>query len=219
MPGIGRLVSINVGLPREVTFRGKVTRTSIWKAPVEGRVRVIGHNLEGDRQSDLSVHGGPDKAVYVYPSEHYAFWQQQSPDREFAWGNFGENFTSEGLLEDQVRVGDRLRAGTAEFVVTQPRLPCFKLGIRFGRPTMEKRFLQSRRTGFYLGVVSEGEVGAGDAIEWVPNPGDSFSILELVDLYTSQPAEEALLRRALAIPDLSSAWKNHFRWRLRQNEA
>ena len=144
---------------------GRTVRTSIFKTPVDRRLRVTTLNLEGDQQSDLSVHGGVDKAVYAYPSEHYAYWRQELPQMDLPWGVFGENLTTEGLLEEDVRIGDRLRVGSAEFVVTQPRMPCYKLGIRFGRPDIVKRFLQSGRTGFYLAVTREGEVGAGDAIE------------------------------------------------------
>jgi MOSC domain-containing protein YiiM len=153
-----KLISVNVGLPREITVGGKIVRTSIWKAPVQGRIHVSTLNLNGDQQSDLSVHGGVDKAVYVYPSEHYSFWRTQLSDVELPWGAFGENFTSEGILDDQTRIGDRIRVGSAEFMVTQPRMPCFKLGIRFNRTDMVKRFLQSKRSGFYLAVIREGEV-------------------------------------------------------------
>ena len=159
-----KLISVNVGLPREVVWRGESVTTSIWKAPVAGRVAVKRLNLAGDKQSDLDVHGGDDKAVYLYPSEHYSFWRKELPGIDFPWGAFGENFTVDGLLEGGVRIGDRLRIGTAEFMVTEPRMPCFKLGIRFGRPDMAKRFLKSRRTGFYVSVTREGEVGAGDEI-------------------------------------------------------
>src|SRR5262245_1593175 len=148
-----KLVSINVGLPREVEWRGRMVMTSIFKSPVRGRVRARKLNIDGDQQSDLSVHGGVDKAVYVYPSEHYEYWHAELPGVELPWGVFGENFTTEGLHEDAVHVGDRLRVGTAEFVVTQPRLPCYKLGIRFGMPDMVKRFQHSGRTGFYLAVL------------------------------------------------------------------
>lgn len=159
-----KLVSINVGLPREVQWRGKTLRTSIFKAPVSGRIWVKRLNVEGDRQSDLEVHGGSDKAVYAYPAEHYAFWREELPGMTLDWGGFGENFTTEGLLEDTVHIGDRVRIGSAEFVVTHPRMPCFKLGIRFGRQDMVKRFLRSGRTGFYMRVSQEGELTAGDAI-------------------------------------------------------
>src|SRR5215813_3558618 len=139
-----KLLSICVGLLREIDWKGKPVRTSIFKTPVTGRIPVTKLNLKGDQQSDLSVHGGIDKAVYAYPSEHYAFWREELPGVDLPRGAFGENFTTEGLAEDSVRIGDRLRVGLAEFVVTQPRMPCFKLGIRFGRPDMVKRFLRSR---------------------------------------------------------------------------
>src|SRR3989475_5271479 len=161
-----KLLSVNVGLPREIEWRGKLVRTSIFKAPVPGRVRVAALNLENDEQSDLSVHGGVDKAVYAYPSEHYSFWREELPGVDLPWGMFGENFTTEGLLEEDVRIGDRLQVGSAEFVVTQPRMPCYKLGIRFGRDDMVKRFLQSGRTGFYLAVLREGEAVSGAPIRF-----------------------------------------------------
>jgi MOSC domain-containing protein YiiM len=210
-----QLLSVNVGLPREVAWNGETVLTSIWKQPVEGRVRVVGNNLEGDRQSDLSAHGGPDKAVYVYPSEHYAYWRERLPGMELPWGVFGENLSVAGLTEDQVRVGDRLRIGTAEFAVTQPRLPCYKLGIRFGRPAMEKALLQSRRTGFYLSVAAEGEVGVGDEIALGPRPENSLTILELVELYTLEFEDRAQIQRAAELPGLSAAWRRHFERRLR----
>ena len=134
-----RVVSLNVGLPRAIEWRGRSVRTSIFKTPNDRRLRLTTLNLEGDEQSDLSVHGGVDKAVYVYPSEHYASWRRELPQIDFPWGTFGENLTIEGLLEEDVRIGDHLRVGSAEFVVTQPRMPCFKLGIRFGQPDILKQ--------------------------------------------------------------------------------
>src|SRR5690349_13124342 len=145
-----KVTSVNVGLPRDVNWQEKVVRTSIWKSPVAGRVRVSKLNLDGDQQSDLSVHGGTNKAVYAYPAEHYAYWQNALADVELPLAVFGENFTTEGILEGDVHVGDRLQIGSAEFIVTQPRMPCFKLGIRFNQMDMVKRFLESRRTGFYF---------------------------------------------------------------------
>jgi MOSC domain-containing protein YiiM len=209
-----KLISINVGLPRDVTLRGKTVRTSIWKSPVEGRVRVSKLNLDGDQQSDLSVHGGVDKAIYAYPCEHYSFWRSQLPDLDLPWGAFGENFTTEGLLEDQVHIGDRLRAGSAEFIVTQPRMPCFKLGIRFDRPDMVKRFLQSKRTGFYLAVLHEGEVAAGDSIEFRDQQENGLTIADIVNLYTVDSENQEFLRRATELPALPDAWKEYFRKRL-----
>lgn len=174
-----KVLSTNVGAPRDVEWRGKTVRTSIFKTPAPGRVRVTVLNLAGDEQSDLSVHGGVDKAVYAYPSEHYAFWRKELPGMEFPWGAFGENLTTEGLLEEKVHIGDRFRAGTAEFVVTQPRMPCFKLAIRFNRPDMVKRFLRSGRSGFYLAVLREGDIAAGDPIELVAKDAHQVSVADV----------------------------------------
>ena len=160
-----KLISVNVGLPREVIWKGKTVTTGIFKEPVKGRVMLRALNLDGDRQADLSVHGGPDKAVYAYPAEHYDYWRRELPGKELPWGMFGENFTTEGLREEDIHVGDRFRIGTAELTVTQPRLPCYKLGVKFQSEDMVKHFLGSGRTGFYFSVFREGEVGAGDRIE------------------------------------------------------
>src|SRR5579863_4568929 len=156
-----KLISLNVGRPRLVVYNGATINTGIFKHPVSGPVQLRRLNLDGDRQADLRVHGGPDKAVYAYPSEHYAWWRAQLDRVELPWGAFGENLTIEGLTENDVCVGDRFRAGTAEFVVTQPRMPCYKLGIRFGRTDVVEKFLASGRTGFYVSVVREGDVGPG----------------------------------------------------------
>ncbi|MFY9314801.1 MAG: MOSC domain-containing protein [Burkholderiales bacterium] len=159
-----KVIAVSVGTPREVPWQGEMVRTSIFKMPVAGRVRVGRLNIQGDEQSDLEVHGGEGKAVYAYPAEHYAFWREQLQGVELPWGVFGENLTVEGLLEERVHIGDRFRAGSAEIVITEPRMPCYKLALRFNRPDMVKRFLKSGRTGFYLAVLQEGEIGAGDAI-------------------------------------------------------
>jgi len=209
-----KLISVNVGLPRDVNWHGKMVRTSIWKNPVPDRIRVSMLNLEGDRQSDLSVHGGKDKAVYAYPSEHYSYWQEKLPNVALPWGALGENFTTEGISENQVRIGDRLQIGSAEFVVTQPRMPCFKLGIRFNDMKMVKRFLDSKRTGFYLAVVREGEVGAGDAIYFRENQEDGVTIADIVNLYTIDSENQKLLRRATESAALPEGWKDYFRKRL-----
>ena len=171
-----RILSINVGRPREIRVGDDIVTTSIFKSPVAGSVRVGKLNLDGDEQSDLTVHGGQRKAVYVYPSEHYAFWRAELPGVELAWGAFGENLTTEGLLEEATSIGDTLRIGSAEFVVTQPRQPCYKLAIRLGRPDIIKRFLQSGRSGFYLGVTREGEIAAGDAIQLVPDSESTMTV-------------------------------------------
>lgn len=214
-----KLVAISVGRPREVQWRGRSVRTSIFKTPVSHRVRVARDNVEGDEQSDLSVHGGPEKAVYVYPAEHYPFWHRELPDAEFHWGAFGENFTTEGLLEDEVCIGDRYRVGTAELVVTQPRMPCYKLGIRFERPDMVKRFHQSGRSGFYLAVEREGEVGPEDAIEQLERGEPRLRVAQVVALYARDAANQPLLERASHHPSLPAAWRDYFRQRLWQPDA
>ena len=175
-----RLVAVSTGRPREVEWQGETVRTSIFKEPVAGRLRVRRLNIEGDEQSDLEVHGGEDKAVYAYPAEHYAYWREQLPGVPLPWGVFGENLTVEGLLEGGVHIGDRFRMGSAEFVVTEPRMPCYKLALRFGRTDMVKRFLRSGRTGFYLAVLKEGEIGAGDAIEPIGHGQQRISIAAVV---------------------------------------
>jgi MOSC domain-containing protein YiiM len=193
--------------------------TSIFKEPVTGRIRVDRLNLSGDEQSDLSVHGGPDKAVYVYPSEHYAYWRDELPDFPLPWGAFGENFTSDGLFENEIRIGDQLQIGTAEFVVTQPRMPCFKLGIRFDRPDMVKRFLKSGRSGFYLRVVQEGDVGVDDTVAFTARDERSVSVADIVTLYTAEDPSADLLRRAVELPALPESWRDFFRKRLWETDA
>jgi MOSC domain-containing protein YiiM len=214
-----RVVAISVGRPQEVEWRGRRVQTSIFKTPVSRRVHVARDNVEGDQQSDLSVHGGPEKAVYVYPTEHYDFWRRELPEAELPWGAFGENFTTEGLLEDEVWIGDRYRVGTTELVVTQPRMPCYKLGIRFDRPDMVKRFLQSRRSGFYLAVEREGEVGAGDAIERFARDETRLTVEDVVTLYAADSANQPLLARASDHPSLPAAWREYFRKRLWEPDA
>ena len=202
-----KLLSVNVGLPREVVADDRMVLTSIFKSPVPGRIPIRGHNLAGDQQSDPAVHGGRAKAVYAYPHEHYAFWREQLPEMELSAGQFGENLTIDGLLESDVHVGDRLRIGSAELVVTQPRMPCYKLGIRFGRADIVKRFLESRRSGFYLQVASEGEVGAGDTIYIVDRHPAAVSIPEVLGMYLKEATRPERLRDVIAIPALSEAWR------------
>jgi len=209
-----QLVSVNVGLPREVAWHGRVVRTSIWKDPVEGLVHVSSLNLAGDQQSDLSVHGGKEKAVYAYPREHYEYWRRELPAKNLAWGVFGENFTTEGLLEPDIRIGDRIRVGSAEFLVTQPRMPCFKLGVRFGRDDMVKRFLRSGRSGFYLAVIREGEVASGNSLEFVGRDEHGVTVADIASLYARDRDNEDLLRRAVDVPALPESWKGYLRKRL-----
>ena len=209
-----RLLSVNVGLPREVGWRKNSVRTSIYKTPVSRRVRVARLNVEGDQQSDLSVHGGIDKAVYVYPADHYSFWREELPGIDLPWGAFGENFTTEGLVEKTVHIGDSLRVGSAEFIVTQPRMPGFKLGIRFDRPDMVKRFLHSRRTGFYMAVRQEGEVAAGDTIELIDRDERGVTVANIVDLYLADAPHQELLRMVSGLAALPKGWRDYFSKRL-----
>jgi MOSC domain-containing protein YiiM len=181
---------------------------------VEGPVRVSSLNLEGDRQSDLTVHGGPEKAVYAYPREHYEYWRRELQAADLGWGAFGENFTTEGLLEPEIRIGDRIRVGSAEFLVTQPRMPCFKLGVRFGRDDMVKRFLRSGRSGFYLAVVREGEVERGNSLEFVGRDEHGVTVADIASLYARDRDNEDLLRRAVDVPALPDSWKEYLRKRL-----
>jgi MOSC domain-containing protein YiiM len=214
-----KVVSLSVGLPREVEVHGGTVLTSIFKAPVDRRLRVTTLNFEGDEQSDLSVHGGVDKAVYAYPSEHYEYWRRELPQADLHWGVFGENLTTEGLIEADVRIGDRFRVGSAEFVVTQPRMPCYKLGIRFGRPGILKRFLQSGRSGFYFAVTLEGEVGAGDSIELIARAEEGLTVADVVNLYTVDAENQELLRRATQSSILPEIWRDYFRKRLWEPDA
>lgn len=209
-----KILSVNVGLPRLVMRDGEPVSTGIFKEPVAGRVMLRTLNLDGDRQADLSVHGGPEKAVYAYPSEHYAFWKRELPDMNLPWGMFGENFTTEGMLETETNVGDRFRIGSAEVMVTQPRMPCYKLGIRFGRADIIKRFLVSERTGFYFSVLKEGEVGAGDEFELVEKNASGVRVVEVTRLYGSDKRNVDLLRRAIATESLPDSWRGYFLKRL-----
>jgi MOSC domain-containing protein YiiM len=212
-----KLISVNVGLPREVVYKGKTVKTGIFKEPVAGRVQVRRLNLDGDRQADLSVHGGPSKAVYAYPSEHYGYWRRELPGMDLPWGMFGENFTTEGLLEDRVNIGDRFRVGSAEVMVTEPRLPCYKLGVKFGREDIIKRFLRSGRTGFYVAVLREGEVGAGDGIERIGRDRNNITVPDITRLYVNKhfgQADLEMLRRAAALEALPESWRSYFIERL-----
>jgi MOSC domain-containing protein YiiM len=214
-----KIISINCGLPREVTWHGRSVSTAIYKQPVEGRVAMRRLNLEGDGQADLSVHGGEAKAVYCYPIVHYDYWRTELPGRELPTAIFGENFTTDGLLEDTVHLGDQFSIGSAEVVVTQPRLPCYKLGVRFESDDMVKRFLASRRTGFYLSVAREGEVGAGDEIKVIGRNANAVPVSAITRLYIARKyssEDVTLLRRALRVTALPESWKEHFRERLQR---
>jgi MOSC domain-containing protein YiiM len=205
-----QLISVNVGLPREVAWKGRTASTGIFKEPVSDRVMVRSLNLDGDGQADLTVHGGLDKAVYVYPFEHYDYWRSELPDMDLPLGIFGENFTTTGLREAEVNIGDRFRIGNLILMVTQPRLPCYKLGIRFGRPDMVKRFLASRRTGFYFRVLQEGEVGVGDSLELVSRDDHHITVADITQLYVREEDNPDLLQRAAQLEALPQSWRDYF---------
>lgn len=191
-----KVISLNIGLPRTVRdAHGQDVLTSIFKSAVTGPRVLRRMNLDGDLQSDLTVHGGKNKAVYAYPSEHYDYWRAQLPDYEFVWGNFGENFTTEGFFEDHAFIGDQFRIGSATVKVAQPRMPCFKLGIRFGRPDMVKRFWASRRSGIYFSVVEEGMVAVGDTFERVHEDERRISIADINRAYADPQENLTLLQR------------------------
>src|ERR1044071_1381075 len=209
-----KIISVNVGLPRLVLRNGEPVSTGIFKEPVAGRVMMRTLNLDGDRQADLSVHGGPEKAVYVYPSEHYEFWKQELPEMELPWGVFGENLTTTVLFETETNIGDKFRVGTAEVMVTQPRMPCYKLGIRFGRVDIIKRFLLSERSGFYLSVLKEGEVGTGDEFELIEKNSSGVRVVDVTRLYSSDKQNVDLLRQAIATEALPESWQSYFQERL-----
>ncbi len=219
---IGRIVSLNVGEPKRVEVisaageHGTVL-TSIFKSPVEGRVALRGYHLDGDRQADPTVHGGPNKAVYAYASEHYPYWRDQLRGMELPYGMFGENLTTAGWTEETVQIGDRFRIGTAVLQVSQPRMPCFKLGIRFNRADIVKRFWQSGRSGIYFSVVEEGEIGAGDAMERIESAHDSVSVADLVRMYRGDEADPEKLRQVLKL-SLPGGWKDRIEERLYETQ-
>lgn len=205
-----KLISLNVGLPRLVEWHGEPVATGIFKEPVSGPVMLRTLNLAGDRQADLTVHGGVSKAVYAYPVEHYEFWQRELPDMELSYGMFGENFTTEGLLEDRLNVGDRFSVGEAELMVTEPRMPCYKLGIKFGRADIIRKFLQSRRTGFYFAVLKEGEVKTGDPIELQTRDVNNVTVADITRLYAFEKDDLETLHRAVKLEALSKSWREYF---------
>lgn len=214
-----KIISLNVGRPRLVAWEGRTVSTGIYKSPVAGRVMLRTLNLDGDRQADLSVHGGPNKAVYAYPSEHYDYWRNEMPGMELPWGMFGENFTVEGLDESSVNIGDRFRFGSAEVRVTQPRMPCNKLAIKFGRTDILKTFLASERTGFYFSVQREGEVEAGDEIELLDRDESNVTVADITRLFASDRRDIETLRRAVALEALPESWRDRFRQQLAKADA
>ena len=209
-----KIISVNVGRPRLVEWDGQIVSTGIYKEPIEGRVMLRTLNFDGDRQADLTVHGGPTKAAYAYPAEHYNYWREELPGTELPWGMFGENLTTEGLDESDINVGDRFRLGSAEVMVTEPRMPCYKLGIKFGRSDIIKRFLVSGRTGFYFSVQREGEVAAGDEIELIARNEHSVTVADITGLYSGNRGDVELMQRAIAVEALPESWRGHFRKQL-----
>jgi MOSC domain-containing protein YiiM len=202
-----KVVSVNVGLPREVVWKGMTVQTAIFKAPVAGAVAIRELNLAGDQQADLAVHGGSEKAVYGYPAEHYEYWRGQLPDISFSWGAFGENLTTEGLWEDTLCIGGLFRVGSAVLQVTQPRMPCYKLQLRFNRDDMIKRFLVTGRSGFYFSVIDPGDVGAGSKVEVLDRDPHSVTVADIVSLYLGQRRDPELLQRAMNVTSLPENWK------------
>jgi len=182
-------------------------QTGIFKDPVDVPVMIRKLNLAGDRQADLTVHGGAEKAIYAYPAEHYEYWRKKLPQVPFSWGKFGENLTTEGLTEDTLCIGDRLKVGAAILMVTQPRLPCYKLALRFDRDDMIKRFLASQRSGFYFSVIEKGEVRAGSKIEILSRDPDPIAVVDIVRLHLGQAHDPELLHRAMNVSALPQSWK------------
>ncbi len=211
-----KIVSLNVGMPREVLWHGQPVTTGIFKSPTSERIRLRTLNLDGDRQADLTVHGGEHKAVYCYPVEHYTYWQKKLPGRDLPPGVFGENFATKGMLEQDIHLGDRFAINDAEVVVTQPRLPCYKLGIRFQADDMVKKFLASRRIGFYVAVTREGSVAAGDEMIPVVRNASAISIADFLRLFLTKSfsdADRASLKELYALPSVPLDWKQYFRER------
>ncbi len=206
-----KIISVNVGLPKIVEYRGRKVSTGIYKKQVAGTVKVGMLNLDGDRQADLSVHGGLDKAVYSYPHEHYPYWRDQYPALRMDWGMFGENLTTEGLLEEKVNIGDEFLIGTARLSVTQPRLPCFKLGIRFGSEDIMKKFFVSTKSGIYFKVLEEGEVRAGNEIKLVRRDENNVTVYDVMNMYGDERNHKEVLERAIRISSLPDGWKEHYR--------
>jgi MOSC domain-containing protein YiiM len=205
-----KVVSLNVALPRTVTWKGHEVRTGIFKEPVEGPVMMRRLNLDGDRQADLTVHGGPAKAVYAYPSEHYPLWKSELPDMVLPWGMFGENLTTEGLSEEDTHVGDKFRIGEAIVMVSQPRTPCYKLALKFNRDDMLKKMLHNGRSGFYFYVVQQGIVEAGNTIERIHEDPERISVADFNRLYRDGGKDANLLRRAANLEALPESWRDYF---------
>lgn len=215
---MAKIISLNVGLPRRVVFNGQVVTTGIFKEPTDGHVMIRRLNLDGDKQADLTVHGGVDKAVYSYAAEHYDYWRGELPSMNLPWGMFGENFTTQGLLEDNVNIGDTLQVGSAKLMVTQPRMPCYKLGVRFGRMDIVRRFMASGRPGIYCKVLEEGEVVKGDKINIISKDKNNITVIDIVRMYNRDHRDIELMKRAIKIGALPEGWKYEFLQRINDLE-
>jgi MOSC domain-containing protein YiiM len=209
-----KIVSVNVGLPRKVLVNGEVITTAIFKEPIKGRVTLRKLNLDGDKQADLTVHGGVDKAVYAYPIEHYEYWRNELPSKTLHCGMFGENFTTEGLMEDTVNIGDQFQIGSARIMATQPRMPCYKLGVKFSSMDIVRRFLASGRSGIYFRVLQEGEVQAGDAIELINRDKNNIKVKDIVRMLVHDNEDIKMLQRALRLEALPEGLRHHFRQKI-----
>lgn len=210
-----RVISLNVARPHLTVYKGATINTGIFKNPVHGRIKLRSLNLDGDQQADLTVHGGPYKAVYAYPSEHYGYWRQELAGVELPWGAFGENFTTEGLGEGELHVGDRFSVGSSILMIRQPRMPCYKLAARFQRDDMIERFLVSGRSGFYFSVEQEGEVGEGDSVELISREQKGITIGEMNRLFVRERYNRDLLQKAIATTALPESWREYFQPRLK----
>lgn len=215
---MAKIVSLNIGLPRRVVFNGQVVTTGIFKEPTDGHVMIRRLNLDGDKQADLTVHGGVDKAVYSYAAEHYDYWRGELPSMDLPWGMFGENFTTQGLLEDNVNIGDTLQVGSAKLMVTQPRMPCYKLGVRFGRMDIVRRFMASGRPGIYCKVLEEGEVVKGDKINIISKDKNNITVIDIVRMYNRDHLDIEIMKRAIKIGALPEGWKYEFLQRINDLE-
>jgi len=205
-----KLISLNVGIPRQVTYKSELVTTGIFKEPIHHRRILRKLNLDGDKQADLTVHGGLNKAVYSYPAEHYGYWQKELPGMYLSWGMFGENFTTEGVFEDNVNIGDQFQIGSAIVIATQPRMPCYKLGVKFGRMDIVKRFLASGLTGIYFKVLQEGEVGAGDVIKLIRRDDNNVTVKDVIRIYSVDKDDVQTMERAIKVKDLPDGWRSHF---------
>ncbi len=216
-----KILSVNVGLPRKVLFNGQIITTAIFKDPVKGPIMLRKLNLDGDKQADLTVHGGMDKAVYSYPAEHYDYWRKQFSNMDLIWGMFGENFTTEGLMEDAVNIGDQFQIGSAtKLVATQPRMPCYKLGVRFGRMDVIRRFMASGRPGIYFKVLQEGGVETGDEIKIIKRDKNNVTVKDIVSLYVARDNIDNIetMRRATKIEALPEGWRYEFEQKIEHLE-